>query len=165
MSISEAFIADFQAEAPATKRMLEAVNLSEPDWKPHEKSMTIAQLAGHVAEIPSYANGMIMDVFNLDEAMKDWQPFVPKTAAEAVTKFDESVGIFLECYKGKDDAFMKAQWKMIMGGNPVWEEKRDLASRSMCLHHLLHHRAQLGLYLRVHGDKVPGMYGPTADGM
>lgn len=163
MSLSEDFLSAFQYEVESTKKMLAAVNLSNPDWKPHEKSMTIAQITGHVAELPVYSRGMIIDEFDLGESMADYKPFVPKTAAEAVAKFNEGVGIVMECYKGKDDAFMKADWKMTMGGKSVWEEKRLPASRAMITHHLIHHRAQLGLYLRIMGEKVPGMYGPTAD--
>ena len=162
MKLSELLMADFQREAGLTRRMLEAVPEDRLDWKPHEKSWTLGLLAGHIAENPSWVNGMIEDEMNLSE-MADWKPFDPKSSEELLEGFDKNVKVFDEVVAGRDDAFMEGNWQMKNGDDVIMSQPKYEVIRQIVIHHFVHHRGQLSVYLRLLDVPVPSTYGPTAD--
>lgn len=163
MTISEALLADFDAEAAHTRKLLDAVPDGRFDWKPHEKSMTLGGLAGHIADTPNWTGGMMADVFDLATGMDEWAPFEPETRAELMEAFEKNLNVFREAVAGKDDGFLSATWEMRMGDQVLMSCPRHAALRSTLIHHVAHHRGQLTVYLRLLDVPVPGTYGPTAD--
>ncbi len=161
MSIVEPIIAELDHEAAITKKLLERVPEERFDWKPHEKSMSMAQLASHVAESASWAGAvMTMDCFELPE---DYQPYVAKSAQELMEKFDTSIAEAKNVLQGQPDDRLTANWQMKMGGKVVVEMPRAAVIRGHILNHLVHHRGQLSVYLRLNDIPVPSIYGPSAD--
>ncbi|MCG8454781.1 MAG: DinB family protein [Holophagales bacterium] len=163
MSISQQLVADYRKEAPLTRRLLEAVPSEHFDWKPHEKSMTLGQLAGHIAENQSWVDSMLVDDFDFATDAPDYRPFVPQSHEELMARFDETVDLIPEHFEGRDDEFMERIWTMRQGDHVIAKEPRHEAIRTFMIHHAAHHRGQLTVYLRLLDAKVPGIYGPTAD--
>ena len=163
MTLVDSILSDFQDELKLTRTVLEAVPEDKFDFKPHEKSWSLAQLAGHVAEGPMFCASMLEPELDFAKGTGDWTPFVPKTKAELLSKLDEVGGQVAVMFDGKDDAFFKETWTMRAGPKVVWEAKRADAMRSMAIHHTIHHRGQLEVYLRLVDAPVPPIYGPTAD--
>ena len=162
MKLSELMLADFRREAGLTRNMLEAVPEDRFDWKPHEKSWSLGLLAGHIAENPSWVNGMIEDEMDL-AAMADWKPFDPRSKAELLETYDKAVQTFEDVVAGRDDAFMEGNWQMKNGDDVIMSQPKYEAIRSIMIHHFVHHRGQLTVYLRLLDVPVPGTFGPTAD--
>ncbi len=163
MSLSERLIADFEAEAERTRKMLEAVPEESFSWKPHEKSFDLAALAGHVAEGPSWVHGMMEAELDFAAMPEEWKPFVPESKEALLAKFDEVAGGVKAALGGRDDAFMQETWTMKNGDTVMMQEPRHEAIRMIAVHHTIHHRGQLSVYLRLAGAPVPPTYGPTAD--
>lgn len=164
MSIAESIVRDFNNEAEHSRTLLTAVPGDKLDWQPHEKSMTLGALAGHVAEAPSWVNAMGEDHFDMADADGgDYKPFVPSGAEELLDALEENVKGFGEFLNGRDDAFMTSTWTMSSGGKQILSMPRDAAIRAILIHHISHHRGQLTVYLRLLGVAVPPTYGPTAD--
>lgn len=166
MSIAESVVRDFNHEADFSRRLLEAVPEDKLDWQPHEKSMTLGALAGHVAEAPSWINAMGTDSFDMADAGGDdgdYVPFVPSDRAALMSALEENAKGFAEFLDGRDDDFMSSTWTMSAGGKEMLSMPRDAAIRSILIHHISHHRGQLTVYLRLLGVEVPPTYGPTAD--
>ncbi len=154
-------IAEMEQEADATRRVLERVPNDKLDWRPHEKSMPLGQLARHVASIPGDMCAFF-DCASLD--VNDIEP------AEAVTSADELIPVLEESLaKAKrilgnmDDATANGTWKAVAGDQTLMEMPRTAGLRSFMLNHWYHHRAQLGVYLRLLDVPVPSVYGPSAD--
>ena len=163
MSISEALLAEFEEEAKTTRRVLSAVDGGRLDWKPHEKSMAVGALAGHIAEAPSWTKSMLEREFDFATVVRDYRPFVPESVDDLLGKFDENVAVFKEAFAGRDDAFMCETWEMKSDGAVLLSSPRHAAVRSTVVHHIIHHRGQLTVYLRLLDIAVPMTYGPTAD--
>jgi uncharacterized damage-inducible protein DinB len=163
MKISQALLTDFKTEAGNTRRMLEVVPESEFGFRPHEKSMPLAQLAGHVADGAAFTHVVMEPEVDWAAPRGEWKPFVPKTRAELLATADKVAADFEGRVKGRDDAFMEETWTMRAGDKILWQCPRHVALRTMGIHHIIHHRAQLGVYLRLRGVPLPPLYGPTAD--
>ncbi|MCP3919769.1 MAG: DUF664 domain-containing protein [bacterium] len=161
-SLSTALLADFQHEAGVTRRVLEAIPEDRYDWKPHDKSMTLGALASHVAESPTWAHSMLEDELDC-ASMADWKPFVAENRAELLAAHDKNCAGFREIVADKDDAFLASNWKMRSGDKILMEAPKHAAMRSTVVHHNIHHRGQLTVYLRMLDVPVPSTYGPTAD--
>ena len=162
MSHSESLLADFNAEVAATRRIFEALPEDRWTYKPHEKSFDLAGLAGHIAESPAWAASVLEGDFDVTN-LGDWKPFQPATKAEVLERFDREVTDFCERFAGLEDGFLEETWTMRAGDQVMMESSRHAAARSFGIHHMIHHRAQLGVYLRMTGTPVPSTYGPTAD--
>jgi len=151
---------DLDAELETTRRILERVPDGQNDWRPHEKSMTLGELANHVAELPGFAVMMLtQDVVDFDGP----PPSKLQTTADRLAAFEKLSGELRDLI-GRltwDRAF--EQWEMRIGGKPVLSGPRAELVRRMGLTHSAHHRAQLGVYLRMLGVPIPGAYGPSAD--
>ena len=163
MSIAESLIADMKQEGGMSRAVLQAVPADKYDWKPHEKSMSIGGLAGHIAETPMWLGSMMADVFDFDADMGDYKPFVPSDQGELLAAFDENLANAISLLEGKDDDFMIGAWKGVKGEKELMAGPRGVIARSILVHHAAHHRGQLTVYLRLLGVAVPPTYGPTAD--
>lgn len=163
MALRDAFIAELQHESSLTKKMLEKVPFDKKDWKPHEKSMSLGRLATHIAEIPHW----IVDIRNIDDFdfMKDYHfmGHVADSADDLLRIFQEHLDGAVEALIGmEDDAFNK-NWTVRRGETVMFSIPKKVAVRGWAMSHLVHHRGQLSVYLRLLGVPVPGMYGPSAD--
>jgi len=161
MSIAKGLLAEFEHEAKATRDLLSRVS-GNPDWRPHPKSMTLGRLAGHIAELPAWGTTMVaQDVFVLDPTKHS--PLSVKTGKEAVDAFDKGVAEFKGALAKMSDADMLKTWKMVVNDKTFMEMPRVAVIRNMLMNHTIHHRAQLGVYLRMNDVKLPRTYGPSAD--
>ena len=163
MKLTELFLAELEREAPRTRRTLELVPQGRDDWKPHDKSMPLARLAGLVASMPSWVT-LVIDQDELDltppPGQGQWQQPSVATLGELhdghVAKARESL------LKTSDDYLMSTNWRLRAGGQVVMDQPRHIVLRDT-LNHLAHHRGQLTVYLRLCGSTVPAIYGPSAD--
>ena len=162
MGINETFIAELQQETAATKKLLERVPLDKADWKPHEKSMALGRLATHVAELLGWTS-MTLDHDELDFATMDYKPVVAKNTAELLKILDDNVNKGLESLKNAPDERFAENWTMRNGEQVYFTLPKAAVLRSFTFNHHYHHRAQLGVYLRMLDIPLPGIYGPTAD--
>ena len=163
MTLIDLFTAELQREAPRTRRTLEAVPAGRDDWKPHARSMPLARLAGLVASMPSWVSLIIeRDELNLTPPPGQGQ-FQQPSIETLVSTHDTLVAQALESLARTNDDFLyTTNWKLIAGGQVVMEQPRHIVLRDT-LNHLAHHRGQLTVYLRLLEQKVPAIYGPSAD--
>jgi uncharacterized damage-inducible protein DinB len=162
MNINEALAAELKVEAATTRRLLERVPQDSLGWKPHDKSMTLGRLAGHVAEMPGlFALVLTEDV--LDFASGKYQPFNPENASELTEVFDQRVAAALDALGNQPAEAFAKNWQMRNGERVLLEFPRGVALRALGLNHLIHHRGQLSVYLRLLDIAVPSIYGPSAD--
>ena len=163
MALNEAILAEMEQEAIATRKTLERVPEDKFSWKPHEKSMSLGQLASHVAEIAMWT-GSTINKDELDFAKEEYKPFVPKTTAELVEFFDKNQAEALKVLKeNATDENLMGMWSLKNGETTYMTMPRIAVMRGFVLSHLIHHRAQLGVYLRLLDIPVPSVYGPSAD--
>jgi len=160
--LNQTIIPELQHEAASTRKMLERVPFENTDWKPHDKSMSISRLAAHVAELPSWAT-MIVNTPELNFATFNYKPFRPVDNAELLRFFDDNVKAALEALQGAGDALLMEDWTLRNGDHIIMKMPRVATIRSMAMNHLIHHRGQLSVFLRLKDVAVPGMYGPSAD--
>ena len=163
MTISERLLPEFDEEMKNTRKILERVPEDKLDYKPHEKSMSMGRLASHVAELPGWsAKVMESDVFEVQQGQK---PYLAQSRQDLLDKFDESVAEARKMIAGASDEHLAKMWSLKFGGKEVFALPRSAVVRNMMMNHLIHHRAQLGVYLRLNEVEIPGMYGPSADEM
>ena len=152
---------DLDREIASTRRLLERYPQGKGGWRPHDKSRTLSDLASHVASIPNHGAN-ILTTPEMDVASRQPQP--PKdSATELLEAFDAGVARLKSAVAGTDAAKLREHWTMRMGPRVLVSEPRTLLMRLMVINHLVHHRAQLGVYLRLLHVPIPGMYGPSAD--
>jgi len=162
MALSEMLLGEFTQEAKSTRRLLERVPEDKLAWQPHEKSMSLSRLAGHVAEIAGWTPRVVaQDEIDFEES--DYQPFVPETTAEILGALDESVEKFNAALDGVSDEDLMRPWTLRNGEHVIMTAPKFAALRSFVLSHLVHHRGQLTVYLRQLDVELPGIYGPSAD--
>ncbi|HEX8736900.1 MAG TPA: DinB family protein [Pyrinomonadaceae bacterium] len=161
MNLGQILAQELQYESQSTRKMLERV----PDrfeWQPHDKSMTLGRLATHVAEIPQWTRA-ITTQDELDFAKSDYQPSTLGGAPELVEAFDKAVTDSIELLQNASDADLMRSWQLRNGEKIIMEMPKAMVVRSMVLNHLIHHRGQLSVYLRLNDVALPSVYGPTAD--
>ena len=162
MSIAVAMAQELQHEAGVTRKYFERLPEDKFDFAPHAKSMKLGPLAGHLAETPGWTEMTIQtDEMNFDPAT--YVPFVPKNRAEVIARFDEALAKGLAALQGVSDEHLMKPWRLKVGDHVLFELPRVAVLRSMVLSHSVHHRAQLGVYLRLLDVPVPATYGPSAD--
>lgn len=160
--ISELLLSEFDEEAKKTRAMLERVPMNA-DFAPHPKSMPLGKLAPHVAELAGFGVS-ILTMPELDfgsGAPRVRPPF--ESPEQLVKAFDEGAAKVREALKNTKDEAWTESWKLGFQGKPIFAGSRFLAYRQMFLNHLVHHRAQLGVYLRLNDKPLPATYGPSAD--
>jgi uncharacterized damage-inducible protein DinB len=161
MTFIEAFLKEMDREAVTTRKMLERVPAGKFDWKPHEKSMTLRQLSTHVAEIPTWVN-MVLNTAELDFAANAYNPAVVNTEAELMAHFEKSLAEGKAGLTAANDKQLEDTWTM-RNGEQVYSSEPKLDVLRGCFCQIVHHRAQLGVYLRLLDVPIPGSYGPSAD--
>jgi uncharacterized damage-inducible protein DinB len=162
MGMGEPLAAELRQEAATTRRLLERVPEEKFSWKPHEKSMSLGRLAGHVAELPALlAPALTAD--EIDFASGDYKPFNASSVAELLEEFDTNISKGVELLKGAADERMSDTWRMRSGEKVMFELPRAAVVRGVVLNHIIHHRGQLAVYLRLLDVPLPSIYGPTAD--
>ena len=156
----DALLQELEREAETTKRVLEQVPADKLAWKPHDKSMSLGQLALHVATCP----GNVAEVSQQSpfEAPEFTHP-AAASAAELVPALQKSVARAQEILRSLDDADLAKLWRVVAGGKEVMAMPVGAVLRSIMLNHWYHHRGQLSVYLRQVGARVPSIYGPSAD--
>jgi uncharacterized damage-inducible protein DinB len=152
---------DFEPEHAATRRLLERFPDSKHDWRPHEHSRTIAELATHVADIPTRAVSILTTSEMEAGARKPLAPLT--TAAELLAAHDANVAAQKAALANVDLEALSGDWTVRRGDQIVMRGPKYRLLRTVMMSHLVHHRAQLGVYYRLLGVPVPGMYGPSAD--
>lgn len=161
MKIADVLIAELEQEAHATRRVLERVPQAKLSWKPHAKSMSLGQLALHVATIPGNVAALVAND-TVPEPPQFVQPEAA-TTAELVPALEASIEQARSIVAGFDDARMNATWRLLYQGNELMALPRAAMLRMIMLNHWYHHRGQLLVYLRMHDVALPSVYGPTAD--
>ncbi len=155
-------LGDLEQELAATRRCLERVPDAQWDWRPHEKSWTLGSLATHIARIPSWPT-LALTQDSLDLATLPKQVPGPADRAELMTLFDENVAALRRALSDADEAVLRRPWSLRMGGQVLATIPTHASVRQWGISHLIHHRGQLTVYLRLAGVAVPGLYGPSAD--
>lgn len=154
---------EFDHEFAQTRTALERVPEDKYDWKPHEKSYSVYELASHLAWIPHWMGPTLdVDLLDLDEPMERPEA---KDRAEMLAQFDEGVKVAREKLANASADKLQEMWSMKYGGEIAMSMPKGAVVRSFIMNHNVHHRAQLGVYLRLLGIPVPGHYGPSADEM
>ena len=162
MSLCASLAAEMRQEAKTTRRVLERVPEASFGWKPHEKSMTLGRLAGHVAELPSLIVPALTQP-EFDFASGVFKPFDARGTAELLEKFDRNVETTAGLLEKQSDDTMGEPWRLRNGEHVLFEMPRGMVVRFIGLNHVIHHRGQLSVYLRMLDVPLPSIYGPTAD--
>lgn len=165
MSFSEALLPEYDQEMSSARKTLERVPDDKLGWKPHPKSGTMGWLAAHVANIPGWTV-MTINQDALDMApggVQMEQPPEPKSRKELLALFDKNVAEGRKALAGASDAHLAKNWSLLNNGATIIAMPRTACLRTWVMNHLIHHRAQLGVYLRLNNLPVPSVYGPSAD--
>jgi hypothetical protein len=162
MSISELLLPEFDEEMKKTRTTLERVPAGKPEFSPHPRSMPLGKLAPHVAQLVGFGLS-ILTTPGVDFSQGSYRPLPLESAAQLVSVLDEGAAKVRGALAGLPDEAWKQNWKLVFQGKTIFDGPRFLAYRQMFLNHLVHHRAQLGVYLRLSGQPVPAIYGPSAD--
>jgi uncharacterized damage-inducible protein DinB len=161
MAIVDALLPEFDREMTITRKLLERVPEDKFAWKPHTKSMSFVELATHLATLPSW--GAV--TLNQSEIDMDGQNTntAATSRADLLARFDKNVSETRSALTGKSDAEMMAPWSLKQNGQKLFTMPKTTVWRGFVLNHLVHHRGQLSVYLRLNDVPVPSMYGPSAD--
>ena len=161
-NIASAFIAELEQEAAVTRKCLERVPPEKFDWKPHEKSMTFGRLASHIAEMFGWTPATLQQP-ELDFAKFDYKPLEPATTNDLVEFLDKNVAEALDVLRNSPDEVFLENWTMRNGETEYFTMPKIAVMRSFVMNHIVHHRGQLTVYLRLNDIPVPALYGPSAD--
>lgn len=159
----EPMLNEFRQEAEITRRVLERVPPDKLSWKPHQKSMSLGQLAIHIANIPGRLTYVVTQQDKLEVQPSAFVPVPPKDLKEVHDTFEQSCKDAEACLKGISDEKAKGDWTLIVKGKPAFTRPRNEVLRSIMLNHWIHHRGQLSVYLRLLDLPVPVIYGGSAD--
>jgi uncharacterized damage-inducible protein DinB len=166
MSIAEKLLPEFDREFASTRKFLALVPDDKLGWKPHDKSMALGRLAWHISDFPGYALSVASTPgfsVRLEDLPKRRSAWVGKTRGAILERFDADLKAAREALATVPDTAWDEHWKMEFGGQAVFDDARRTAYRMVAMNHMIHHRAQLGLYLRLNDIPIPGTYGPSAD--
>jgi uncharacterized damage-inducible protein DinB len=165
MSIGTSFLPEFGREMATTRRCLERVSEEHLGFRPHERSQTLGGLATHLANIPHWIP-IAFGADSFDAAPKDAPPPRAKlveSKSDLLETFDRNVAAATAALAGASDELMNAPWSLLLGGEIRFTMPRTAVVRSFVMSHLIHHRGQFSVYLRMCDIPVPSIYGPTAD--
>lgn len=161
MSIAKEMLAEFEVQAPVTRKFLERLPEDKLTWKPHEKSLSAGQLAYHLASVPGGIARFVQN--NPAQAPESFKFPEPGSRAEILKTLDESIATVRSLLPKLDDAAMKETWRMVAGGREVMAQPRGEFLRDVMLSHWYQHRGQFSVYLRMLDVAVPASWGPSAD--
>jgi uncharacterized damage-inducible protein DinB len=165
MDLQKELIAEYDREVTKTRKMLEAIPAdADFTWKPHAKSMSLGHLAGHISDTAGEwaVSALTTDKLEFPPDHK-FEPYIPASTAAMLERFDKQTGEAKAALAGLAPEKWDENWKFVAGGQAWIDESKYSVFRNWVLDHLIHHRAQLGVYLRLLDKPVPGMYGPSAD--
>jgi uncharacterized damage-inducible protein DinB len=165
MTIGQSMLGEFDQEMQNTRKVLERVPDEKWNWKPHDKSGTVGWLAGHIATLPGWIT-MAVNTEELDYAPVNgpsYQPPKTENRKDVLAVFDKESSEARAALAAASDQEMLKGWKLLAGGQEIFTMPRIACIRGMVMNHLIHHRAQLGVYFRLLDIAVPGLYGPSAD--
>lgn len=163
MNLNEMLLGELQQEAATTRKMLERVPQAALTWKPHEKSMGLGQLAAHVANL--FGTWLISSLTRDEYDLTESTPSKAESVEAILEAFDQNVANAVEQLKATTDESLFTKWSLKRGGQVLFELPRWVVVRSMVFNHIIHHRGQLSVYLRLQNVPLPPVYGPTADEM
>ena len=164
MAIKDTLVPEYDHEMATTRRLLDRVPEADFGWKPHEKSMSLGQLSGHLANLPLWCSATLTATsLDLDALGDDTHRKVPSSRAALLKEFDETVSAARALLASSTDPELLAPWTLKRGDHEVFTLPRISAIRSFVLNHSIHHRGQLSVYLRLRNVAVPPIYGPTGD--
>lgn len=163
MSLSQMLLPEFDEEMANTRKMIERVPEGQFEYQPHPKSMTLGRLASHVVELVGWGgNTLETEVFEIEPGRP---PLAVKTRQELLDDFDRNVKATRALIEKASDEDLQKIWTLKFGDKTVFALPRVAVLRGAVMNHLIHHRAQLSVYLRMVDVEIPGMYGPSADEM
>lgn len=165
MSIAQSLLPEYDHEMATTRKHLERIPFHRWDWKPHEKSMTLGALASHLAEVPSWTAGTMQGT-EWDLSPEDGPAYAPPTfpsVADLLASFDQQVKDGRAALAAAKDADFMVPWSLKAAGEALFTMPRIGVIRTWVLNHLIHHRGQFTVYLRLNGVPLPQTYGPSAD--
>ncbi len=162
MTINKLLLTEFNEEMKKTRTTLERVPVDKKDFSPHPKSMPLGKLAPHVAQLAGFGL-TVLTTPELDFAKGSYKPIPLESTEQLLSVFDEGVDKVRTALQNTTDDAWEQSWKLSFQGKPIFNGTRFLAYRQMFLNHIVHHRAQLGVYLRLNEKAVPATYGPSAD--
>jgi uncharacterized damage-inducible protein DinB len=165
MTISEALLPEFDQEMANTRKTLERVPDDKLDWKPHPKSFSMGSLATHIVVMTGWTvDTMEKDAFDISPpGAPPYKEEVVKSQKELLERFDKGVKAARASIAGASDEHFMKNWSLLAGGKALFTMPRLVCIRSFVMNHTIHHRAQLGVYLRLNDIPVPAIYGPSAD--
>jgi len=163
MSVINMFLKELEQESKTTRKMLERVPTEKLEWQPHAKSMTIKRLATHIAELPTWIP-MTLNTDELDFATSPYKPADIKTNKELMEYFEKSLAEGRESLKKAKEEDLQKPWTL-RNGTQVYSTSPKAEVLRMAFSQIIHHRAQLGVFLRLLDIPIPGSYGPSADDM
>lgn len=161
MPISQSLLPEMKQEGASTRRMLEAVPFDNPGWKPHEKSMNLQHLAHHLAELTGWTS-MIIHSNDYDFAKTSEQQAPPANKEELLKLYDDTLARAIKDVENVTDETLMTNWSL-RNGETIYFTLPKVSMLRINMNHIIHHRGQLSVYLRLNNIKVPGVYGPTAD--
>ncbi len=160
--IAEMLLREFEMEAKNTRTTLERIPMHLADYTPHEKSMPMGRLAMHVATLPNFGVA-ILNLEHMDLSKEKFPPLIFESTEATIRAAEQAGAALRKALSTMTDADFGRNWKMVFGDKPIADAPRLLLFHTMFLNHLVHHRAQLGVYLRLNNLPVPAVYGPSAD--
>lgn len=162
MSLGQIVAMELEQEAISTRKMLERIPADKLTWKPHEKSMTLDALAGHIVNMVGWTKVTLKED-ELDFAKMDYKPPTYTDASQLVEEFDKNLAESLETLANTTDETMASNWTLRNGEQVFFTMPKAVTLRSFVMNHVIHHRGQLAVYLRLLDVPVPSVYGPSAD--
>lgn len=165
MDMQKSVAAEYEREVASTRKLFEALPEGvDFNYKPAEKSMTLGRLAGHITETAGEWGKCTLTMEKMEMAAdKPYQPFIPKSKAELIARLDKDTHEVKAALAAFDQSKWDTHWKFIYQGQAFIDEPKHQVWRTWVMNHMIHHRAQLGVYVRLLGHKIPGAYGPSAD--
>lgn len=162
VTIGQMIAAELKQEAVATRKMLERIPADKFSWQPHEKSMSLVRLAGHIVEMVNWTEPTIKED-ELDFAKSEYKPKEYAENSELVADFDQNVANAVEVLNSTSNETLMQNWRLRNGEEIYFEMPKAAVMRTMVMNHIIHHRGQLAVYLRLLDIPVPSIYGPSAD--
>jgi len=161
-ALNQPFIKELALESPATIRLLRRLPGDQLSWRPHLRSMSLGRLASHIAEIARYGT-LVLTADRVDSEARTRGPLDLDSVEAIITSFETEAEEFAGHLASADDAALRERWQYCKGEHVIFDVRRFVALRTFVFNHLVHHRGQLTVYLRLLEVPLPQLYGPTAD--